>query len=85
MLLYSVEIWQDLVGNTAEIANRFVEDHGVECCIQDISMPRNAGQHQQCYQYLTDKSKQKRGLIAKEKLQAKEKADRIAGRCIFML
>ena len=80
--LHSVEIWQDLIGSSAEIAQRFVEVHGNGSdCIQDIPMTSDAGRHQKCYDYFTDKSKQKRGLTAKQKHEAKLKEDLTKGRC----
>ena len=65
--LKSVGIWSDLVGNRAELAKSFVTQHGG---FRDIAIPHDAGNHERCYKYFTDASKQYRGLIAKQKQDA---------------
>ena len=65
--LHSVGVWQALVGTRAEIAKSFVNLYGG---YDGVSTPQNAGCHRRCYQYITDTTKQQRGLAAKRKLDA---------------
>ena len=76
--LRCVGIWKDLVGNQADIARCFVQDHGgVSCCLEEIPIPEDRGYHRKCYNYITDSSKQARALKKKQETNVTLPAGRL--------
>lgn len=65
--LRCVGIWNDLVGNQAEIARCFVKDHGNDSYLDEMAKPEDGGYHRTCYNYFTDSSKQVRPVKKKQK------------------